>query len=60
MGATIRTETVAVLTEGGIEDRLQDLQYGLLDEPVQDSRNAELSLLAPGLSICCRRTGGGS
>src|SRR5687768_1831874 len=33
-----RPESVAVLAERGIEDRLQHLQNGLLDDPVEHGR----------------------
>ncbi len=46
VGAASRSEAVAVLTEGHVVDRLQNLQYALLDEPVQNGRDAELSLPA--------------
>ena len=46
---TARSEAVAVLGEAGIESRLQDLQEGLLDEPIEHGRDAELSLAAAAL-----------
>ncbi len=42
--AAPRPETVAVLREGRVELRLQDLQEGLLDEAVERRWDAELSL----------------
>jgi hypothetical protein len=42
-------EAVACIREGRIEQRLQDLQQGLLDEPVEHRRNAELALASAGL-----------
>lgn len=39
-----RTEPVAVIGKGGIEDRLEDLKQGLLDQTVRHGRDAELAL----------------
>ena len=39
-----RPEAVAVLAEGGIEQRLQHLQQRLLDQPVRHRRDAQLAL----------------
>ena len=44
-----RPESVAVLAERGIEDRLQHLQDRLLDEPVEHGRNAQLPHPSPAL-----------
>jgi len=44
-----RPEAVTRLREGGIETRLQDLQQGLLDEPVEHRRDAKLALASAGL-----------
>ncbi len=37
-----RAKAVAVLREAGVEAGLQDLQQGLLNEPVEHGRNAKL------------------
>ncbi|MCY1450575.1 hypothetical protein D9M71_673950 [compost metagenome] len=42
-------KTVAVFTESRIEEWLQDLQQGLLDQTIGDRRNAQLALTAVGL-----------
>ncbi len=44
-----RAEAVAVLAEGGIKDRLEDLQERLLDQAVQHRGDAKLALAAPRL-----------
>ena len=44
-----RSEAVAMLREGGVEHRLQDLQDALLDKPVERGRNAELAHTSPTL-----------
>jgi hypothetical protein len=41
--AASRPETVAVFGEGRVEDRRQDVEDGLLDEPVEDAGDPELS-----------------
>src|SRR5258707_14695186 len=38
-----RPETVAVFREGGVKHRLKYLQDALLDEPIEHTRNPELS-----------------
>ena len=47
--APARSKAVAVVTEGGIKDRLKDLQKRLLDQAVQHRGNAKLALAAPRL-----------
>lgn len=42
------TEAVAVFTEGGIEQRLQDLQQRLLDQSVGNRRDTQLAFTAVG------------
>jgi hypothetical protein len=42
-------EAIACIREGWIKQRLQDLQRGLLDEPVEHRRDAELALAPAGL-----------
>ena len=44
--ATPRPEAVAVLRKRRVESWLQDLQYGLLDEPIEHRRDTELALPA--------------
>ena len=39
-----RPEPVAVVAEGGVDQRLQLLQQGLLDQPVRHRRDAQLTL----------------
>src|SRR5207253_6851313 len=39
-----RSEAVAVLAEGGVENRLQHLQQCLLDQPIHHRRDAKLAL----------------
>ena len=43
MGGASRSEAVTVLGKRRIPPRLKDLQQGLLDQPVDDARHAELS-----------------
>src|SRR5260370_33233421 len=38
-----RPETVAVFREGGVKHRLKYLQDALLDDPIEHTRNPELS-----------------
>src|SRR5262249_12052491 len=45
-------EAVACIREGWVEQRLQDLQQGLLDEPVEHRRDAELALAPARLRDC--------
>jgi hypothetical protein len=42
-GAAARPKTVAVLREAWVEDRLQHLQQCLLNETVENGRDAKLS-----------------
>ena len=42
-------EAIACIREGWIKQRLQDLQQGLLDEPIEHRRDAELALAPAGL-----------
>ena len=42
-------EAVVRIREGRVEQQLQDTQKGLLDEPVEDRRDAELTLAPAGL-----------
>ena len=49
MSTAPRTKAVAVAREGRVEDRLEDLQQGLLDHPVQHSRDAQHPHSASGL-----------
>src|SRR5437763_13869485 len=49
VSAPSRSKAVAVLGERRIEDRLQDLQNRLLDEPVEHGRNPQLPGPAPTL-----------
>src|SRR5579859_3814594 len=44
MRASARPEAVAVLAEGGVKDRLQDLQQRLLDQTIRHRWDAELAL----------------
>ena len=44
MCAPVRTETVAVLTEGWIKDRLQHLKQRLLNQTIRHRRDAKLAL----------------
>ena len=47
--APLRTKTVAVRGKRRIESRLQDLQNGLLDPPIDHGRDAQLPPPAPSL-----------
>ena len=47
--ASARTEAVAVCGEGRVNQRLQDLQQGLLDQPVGHGRYPQFPQATPGL-----------
>ena len=49
MCAASRPKAVARIRESRVEKRLQDLQKGLLDEPIENRRDAELALAPAGL-----------
>src|SRR5690606_6748429 len=49
VGTAPGPKPIAVLAEPRVEDRLQDLQEGLLNEPVEHRRDAELTLAPTGL-----------
>src|SRR5207248_936833 len=51
MRASPRTEAVAVLAEGGVENRVQHLQQCLLDQPIHHRRDGELALAPSGFGI---------
>src|SRR5690606_9564080 len=46
VGPPSGTETVAVLAEGRVQQRLQHLQQRLLDQPIRHRRDAKLTLAA--------------
>ena len=49
MRTATRTVAEAARRESRVKDRLQDLQQSLLDQPIQDRRDAQHPLPAPGL-----------
>src|SRR5476651_1726653 len=49
MRTSARPEAMAVLAKGGIKDRLQHLQKRLLDQTIQNRRDAKLALATPRL-----------
>ena len=57
--ATPRPEAVAVLAEGRINQRLQHLQQGLLDQPSTTVGIPSSRIPPPGLGMPTRRTGSG-
>jgi len=59
VGGSPRPEAVAVLGERRVPSLLENLQQGLLDQSVDDPRDAELSDPASGFGISTLGTGCG-
>lgn len=43
VGTSAFSKTIAMVREMGVNNRLDDLKYRLLDNPVQDTRYTEIS-----------------